>query len=229
MKGPRGPFFISSEAVTDHGIPRVFDIDCRLCPRLVEHRAMIKLRYPQYHSAPVPAFGVQNPQVLIVGLAPGLHGANASGRPFSGDSAGKILYRMLYEFGFSNRPHSVARGDGLELIGCRITNAVQCLPPQNKPLASEINRCNPFLRTEIDTLGTRGIILALGHLAHNAVLKAMRLARKDFEFAHHRVHNLESGMKLIDSYHCSRYNLQTRRMTSEMFRDIFCTIRDLTD
>ncbi|MCI0653627.1 MAG: uracil-DNA glycosylase [Methylococcaceae bacterium] len=218
------PFFISLEALTDQETARDFDRNCRQCPRLVEHGATIRLRYPEYYSAPVPAFGVARPHVLVVGLAPGLHGANASGRPFTGDAAGKILYRMLHEFGFSSRPDSFARDDGLELIACRITNAVQCLPPQNKPLASEISRCNPFLKKEIDALEGRGIILALGHLAHNAVLQALRLSRKDFEFAHHRVHDLKPGMKLIDSYHCSRYNIQTKRLTSEMFREIFRTI-----
>ncbi|MGH8552164.1 MAG: uracil-DNA glycosylase family protein, partial [Methylococcales bacterium] len=164
-----------------------FDADCRRCPRLVEHRAAIRQCYPDYHSAPVPAFGVARPKLLIVGLAPGLHGANRSGRPFTGDEAGRVLFNSLYQFGFSNRACSIAPNDGLELIGCRITNAVLCLPPKNKPLALEVNHCNPFLRTEIEALQRPGILLALGHLAHNAILKALTLPRKDFEFAHSRV------------------------------------------
>lgn len=140
-----------------------------------------------------------------------------------------MLFRMLYEFGFSSRPDSIARGDGLELIACRITNAIQCLPPGNRPLASEIHRCNPFLKNEIEAIEGRGIILALGHLAHQAVLKSLNLARKDFEFGHHRVHNLKAGMRLIDSYHCSRYNIATGRLTRLMFRDVFRTIRGLIE
>ncbi|MGR9105584.1 MAG: uracil-DNA glycosylase [Gammaproteobacteria bacterium] len=207
--------------------PALFDPACRRCPRLVAYRTEIGARYPDSFSAPVPAFGVPRPHLLIVGLAPGLQGANRSGRPFTGDFAGMILYRTLHEFGFSNRPDSFARDDGLELKACRITNAVQCLPPRNRPLASEVHRCNSFLRTEIEGLDKRGIILALGHLAHSAVLKALDRTSKDFEFAHHRVHNLKDGRMLVDSYHCSRYNLQTRRLTRAMFNDVFRTIRTL--
>lgn len=208
-----------------------FDIDCKMCPRLVNYLSSVKRKFPLYYSAPVPAFGDTSPKVLIVGLAPGLHGANATGRPFTGDYAGELLYQTLFEFefGFSNSPTSVDLNDGLELRDFRITNAVKCLPPKNKPIGSEINNCNQFLYHEIKELDGQGVILALGHLAHNAILRSLNLVRKDFEFAHHRVHHLSAVLKLVDSYHCSRYNVQTKRLTAEMFREVFSTVAKLTD
>jgi uracil-DNA glycosylase family 4 len=150
-----------------------------------------------------------------------MHGANATGRPFTGDYAGILLYRTLYDFGFSNRPESVSRDDGLTLTGCRITNAVKCLPPQNKPLTGEIRQCNTFLRQELSDLPAGAIVLALGKIAHDAVLRASDLRLSAHPFGHGNLHQLDNGLTLIDSYHCSRYNTQTRRLTEEMFSDIF--------
>jgi uracil-DNA glycosylase family 4 len=156
-----------------------------------------------------------------------MHGANASGRPFTGDHAGILLYQTLYRFGFSNRAVSSTLDDGLELFGCRITNAVKCLPPQNKPLAAEIACCNDFLRRELQELSAPGIVLALGTIAHHAVLRALRHKQLSFPFAHGAEHEVAEGVILLDSYHCSRYNTQTRRLTPEMFQAVFARIRDL--
>jgi len=169
--------------------------------------------------------GEDDPRLLIVGLAPGMHGANATGRPFTGDYAGILLYKTLYEFGFSNQPVSTHRGDGLVLRDCRITNAVKCLPPQNKPLGDEIKLCNSYLHSELQQLREGALILALGTVAHNAVLRAAGVRAAAYPFAHGAEHELPRGHYLIDSYHCSRYNTQTRRLTEAMFRDIFARIR----
>jgi len=169
----------------------------------------------------VPAFGDPRARLLIVGLAPGMHGANATGRPFTGDHAGILLYETLFRFGYSNSPVSVARDDGLVLEGCRITNAVKCLPPQNKPRPDEVRNCNPYLRTELRGLPDPAVVLALGRLAHEAVLRALDLRLSDHAFGHAAVHDLGGGLQLLDSYHCSRYNTQTRRLTPEMFATVF--------
>ncbi len=169
-------------------------------------------------------FGAERPDLLIVGLAPGLHGANATGRPFTGDYAGILLYRTLHAHGFSNRPESVALDDGLRLRGCRITNAVKCLPPQNKPTADEVHRCNPYLRAEIEALPRDALILALGTIAHDAVLRALGEKLSARRFAHGAWHEL-GGRRLVDSYHCSRYNTQTGRLTPAMFDRLFGRIR----
>lgn len=224
MRRAGWPFFFKWRSVK---VSEAFDPNCRRCPRLVEYRARVRNRFPGYHSAPVPGFGSGRPKLLIVGLAPGLHGANRSGRPFTGDASGNMLFQMLHEFGFSSSRDSIGCGDGLILTECRVTNAVLCLPPQNRPLAQEINCCASFLAREIESLVSEGVILALGHLAHTAVLRVMRAAPKSFVFKHHRVHNLASGNFLVDSYHCSRYNLSTRRLTHEMFRGVFRTVRGL--
>jgi uracil-DNA glycosylase family 4 len=155
-----------------------------------------------------------------VGLAPGLHGANASGRPFTGDHAGILLYRTLHELGLASAPESHGRDDGLELSGCRITNAVKCVPPANKPLPIEIAACNRYLAAELAGLPDGCVILALGRIAHDAVLLALGLGRSSRRFAHGAVHDLTGGLRLVDSYHCSRYNTQTRRLTPEMFRAV---------
>ncbi len=199
---------------------RIFDPDCRDCPRLAGFLDQVKSDFPDYHARPVSPFGDADARLLIVGLAPGLHGANATGRPFTGDHAGILLYRTLYRSGFSNQPESRSLDDGLELIGCRITNAVKCLPPQNKPLGAEIDTCNRYLHRELRTLPDRSIVLALGSIAHNAVLKASGLKLKDYRFGHNRLHELPMGLKLLDSYHCSRYNTQTRRLTTDMFEAV---------
>ena len=197
-----------------------FDPGCRRCPRLARFLDEGRARHPQYHCAPVAPFGDERPSLLIVGLAPGFHGANATGRPFTGDFAGVLLYETLHAFGWASAPASVSRDDGLELRGCRITNAVKCVPPANKPTPAEISTCNEFLRTEIDALRPGAVVLALGAIAHGAVLRARGLRAAAYPFAHAAEHRLPDGRQFIDSYHCSRYNTQTRRLTPEMFRAV---------
>ena len=204
-----------------------YDMDCRQCRRLSEFLDKVKKENPSYHARPVAPFGVQSPPLLIVGLAPGMHGANATGRPFTGDFAGLLLYETLYRFGFSNQPQSVSRQDKLQLVQCRITNAVKCLPPQNKPTGAEIANCNRFLKAELQTLKSGSVVIALGSIAHGAVLRAMNLKQKAFKFGHCVVHRLNDDLNLIDSYHCSRYNTQTQRLTPEMFYDVFKKARKL--
>ena len=199
----------------------MFNIRCSLCPRLSDFLSDIRQQYPDYHGLPVPPFGAEQPDLLIVGLAPGMHGANASGRPFTGDYAGILLYETLYEFGFSNAPVSESRDDGLVLKRCRITNAVKCLPPQNKPTSDEISTCNRFLQAELASLKTTAGIIVLGRIAHNAVIKALGLKQKDYPFAHAALHRPAKLPWFIDSYHCSRYNTQTGRLTKAMFRKVF--------
>jgi uracil-DNA glycosylase family 4 len=158
-----------------------------------------------------------------------MHGANRSGRPFTGDHAGILLYRMLHEFGFGNRPESVSRDDPLRLSNCRITNAVKCLPPDNKPVGAEINTCNHFLRNELQGLPGESVVLALGGIAHKAVIRALQLRQVEFKFGHGELHELGNGIRLLDSYHCSRYNTNTGRLTEEMFREIFSKAESLLD
>lgn len=205
----------------------LFEPDCRRCPRLAEFRESTGERYPGYHAAPVPAFGDASPRWLIVGLAPGLHGANRTGRPFTGDHAGILLYDTLHSLGVSSAAASVSRDDGLQLTGVRITNAVKCLPPANKPTPVEIRSCNAFLRAELAAHDAVRVVVALGRIAHDAVLNALDLPRGGFRFAHAARHVLGPGRWLLDSYHCSRYNTQTRRLTPEMFREVLCAARDL--
>ena len=206
---------------------RSFNPSCRQCPRLVRHLKQVRKSYPDYYGRPVPPFGVDKPRLLIVGLAPGMHGANASGRPFTGDHAGIMLYQTLYDYGFSNQPLATRTGDGLKLKHCRITNAVKCLPPQNRPTGAEIRTCNAYLQAELADLKGRALILALGGLAHNAVLRAMNVRLKDYPFAHSALHQLTSGPYLLDSYHCSRYNTNTGRLTVGMFHSIFDKIHNI--
>ena len=204
-----------------------FDPDCRQCPRLAAFLDDVKADYPGYHARPVAPFGDPKAGLLIVGLAPGMHGANATGRPFTGDYAGILLYKTLYLYGYSNREESLSRDDGLRLTGCRITNAVKCLPPQNKPETSEIQTCNQYLAAELATLKEGAVILALGTIAHNAVLRAVGLKQNGTRFGHGAEHELPDGLTLIDSYHCSRYNTQTKRLTERMFHDVFDRIEEL--
>jgi uracil-DNA glycosylase family 4 len=203
------------------------DPACQACPRLAEFLADVRQRYPQYHGRPVPSFGEIRPALLIVGLAPGLHGANATGRPFTGDYAGILLYQTLHDFGFSNQAQVKDAADGLRLFRVRIANAVKCVPPQNKPLPLEIATCNHFLRDELLGLAKDGVILALGTVAHGAVLKAQGLKIADYRFCHGATHRLPDGRWLVDSFHCSRYNTQTRRLTPTMFRDVFKQVSSL--
>ncbi len=204
-------------------MPSLSTTGCRQCERLAKFLDSIKKRYPDYHAAPVSSFGDMMPKLLIIGLAPGMHGANRTGRPFTGDYAGILLYRTLYKFGFANLDESVSADDGLQLFGCRITNAVKCLPPENKPASIEIRQCNAYLTNEIVDFKANGgtAMLALGTVAHQAGLMALGLKSKDFKFGHGAVHVLPNGLILYDSYHCSRYNTQTKRLTSEMFEQVF--------
>ena len=206
-----------------------FDLDCRDCARLADFLGQVRQEHPGYHARPVPAFGDPAAQLLIVGLAPGMHGANRTGRPFTGDHAGILLYRSLHQFGFASRAESVAADDPLVLKNCRISNAVKCLPPQNKPLPQEIRCCNRYLAAELKAQPPR-VVLALGSIAHEAVLLACGLKRASRKFAHHAVHDLppmlpaSAGIRLYDSYHCSRYNTQTKRLTEAMFHAV---LRDI--
>ena len=202
-----------------------FNPDCRDCPRLATFLNGVRVEYPGYFCKPVPSFGALKPALLIVGLAPGLHGANRTGRPFTGDDAGLLLFSTLFKYGFADRPVSTDADDDMRLIDCRITNAVKCLPPQNKPDATEIRTCNQFLRAEFATAPRRTAILALGGIAHNAVLMATGVKLSSHKFSHGAKYHLASGRVLFDSYHCSRYNTNTRRLTEEMFHDIFSAIR----
>jgi uracil-DNA glycosylase family 4 len=209
--------------------PEVFDPRCRQCPRLAEFLDEGRREHPDYHCAPVAPFGDRAARLLVVGLAPGFHGANASGRPFTGDHAGLILYRTLHRFGFASRPESLSADDGLALLDCRITNAVKCVPPQNKPLPAEIKQCNTYLRNELQGLAPGSVILSLGLISHNAVLRALSIKPSAFVFAHGAEYALRSGQVLLDSYHCSRYNTNTRRLTEEMFTKVFARARALVD
>ena len=197
-----------------------FDAACRRCPRLAGFLDEVKAKHPDYFAAPVPAFGDEHPKLLIVGLAPGMHGANRTGRPFTGDYAGILLYNTLFELGCSNIPGTDNPNDGLVLNGVRISNAVKCLPPQNKPETSEIRECNSFIASEIKALPKGCNLFALGLIAHQAVLRAYGLKLGALKFAHGAVHQLPDGRMLYDSYHCSRYNTQTKRLTEDMFRDV---------
>ncbi len=205
----------------------MFDLNCRQCPRLSDYLDEVGQTHPNYHARPVDAFGASQPGLLIVGLAPGLHGANATGRPFTGDASGELLYQTMYELGLSSAPVSIAADDGLVLNNCRITNAVKCLPPQNKPTAAEIKNCNLFLRQELEALRPGAVVLALGSVAHSAVIGAYGLALKQYKFGHAAQFVLPNQRWLLDSYHCSRYNTQTKRLTSEMFQSVFAQAKVL--
>jgi len=207
--------------------PDIFDRDCRRCPRLAQFLDEVAVDNPGYYCRPVPPFGDWPARLLIVGLAPGMHGANRTGRPFTGDYAGILLYETLHRYGFSNKPVSEAADDGLELIDCRITNSVKCLPPENKPLGSEIGNCNAYLAAELTTIPADSVLLALGGIAHRALIRALGLKQADFAFGHAAEHRLEGGVVLLDSYHCSRYNTNTGRLTPEMFRAVFARARAL--
>ena len=198
---------------------------CTDCPRLAGFLADVRIRNPDYHARPVLPFGDPRARLLIVGLAPGMHGANRTGRPFTGDHAGILLYETLHAFGFGSQPVSVAADDELRLIDCRITNAVKCLPPENKPEPAEIRTCNRYLAEELRSATDVRVILALGLVAHKAVLMALGLKQSALVFAHSARHVLPDRRILIDSYHCSRYNTQTRRLTSADFQDVFRRIR----
>ncbi|MFL6652889.1 MAG: uracil-DNA glycosylase [Sulfurifustaceae bacterium] len=206
-----------------------FNPTCRACPRLSRHLAAVRREYPDYHARPVPPFGDARARLLIVGLAPGMHGANRTGRPFTGDYAGLLLYRTLHRYGFANQARGDDPNDGLRLIDCRITNAVKCLPPENKPLPDEVTRCNRYLAEELRALAPGSIVLALGAIAHRAVLKATGLKPGPYPFTHGGEHRLPQGAWLLDSYHCSRYNTQTGRLTERMFAAVVRRARRMVD
>ena len=191
--------------------------DCPRCPRLVEMRARNRAAEPDWHNAPVPAFGALEARLLILGLAPGLRGANRTGRPFTGDYAGDLLYASLKRNGFARGEFERRRDDSLELIDCRVTNAVRCVPPENKPVPAEIKTCNSFLATEIAAMPRLKAVLALGGIAHDALLAAAGEKRSAYRFGHGAVHRLPGGLILTDSYHCSRLNTNTGRLTEAMF------------
>jgi len=202
-----------------------FTTDCRDCPRLATFLDETRKLHPTYFCKPVPAFGDVKPKLFIVGLAPGMHGANRTGRPFTGDTAGQLLYSSLHHFGFASQPNTLtAAGDmdnNLKLFNCRISNAVKCLPPQNKPTPLEIRTCNQYLKNEIAELPLNTAIMALGGIAHDAVLMAVGMKKSAARFGHAATHQLASGHQLFDSYHCSGYNTNTKRLTEATFHDVF--------
>jgi uracil-DNA glycosylase family 4 len=200
------------------------DRNCPLCPRLVAFREATRLREPTWFNSPVPPFGDPDGRLLIVGLAPGMQGANRTGRPFTGDYAGDLLYATLLEFGFAKGVYQARPDDGLTLVDCRIGNAVHCVPPQNKPLPVEINTCRQFLVATIATMPKLRAIVALGRIAHDSTLKALGIRAANAPFGHGAMH-AAGALTLYDSYHCSRYNTNTRVLTPEMFRGVFARVR----
>ncbi len=194
--------------------------DCVLCPRLAAFRAENAAKFPDWHNAPVASFGDDGAALLIVGLAPGLRGANRTGRPFTGDYAGDLLYPTLLKFGLATGPFDARADDGLQLVNCRITNAVRCVPPENKPTGAEAKACRPFLASEIAGMMQLRGLLALGKVAHDAVLATLGIKLAAHKFAHGAVHEVGDGLWLADSYHCSRYNTNTGRLTAEMFEAV---------
>jgi uracil-DNA glycosylase len=218
--------FVEAKAsiVPDRCPPAVtaaYDPACRQCPRLAAFLDAVRSDHPGYWCKPVPPFGTASARLVIVGLAPGMHGANASGRPFTGDHAGILLYQTLHAYGFASQPVATARDDGLQLIDCRITNAVKCLPPENKPTPMEARTCNHFLAADLARVPAGGAILALGRIAHESTLRALGRKSAAHAFAHGARHEMDDGRMLVDSYHCSRYNTNTRRLTPDMFRAVF--------
>jgi uracil-DNA glycosylase family 4 len=201
--------------------------DCPLCPRLNAFRAENRRQFPDWHNAPVPSFGDEAARLLIVGLAPGLRGANRTGRPFTGDFAGELLFSALIAHGLAAGSYGRAAGDGLRLVGCRISNAVRCVPPANRPTPAEVRTCGRFLKDEIASLPRLRAVLALGVVAHGAVLAALGLAQNAFRFAHGALHQPTTGLVLADSYHCSRQNTNTGRLTPAMFDSVLHALRGL--
>ncbi len=199
--------------------------DCALCLRLVDFRMAQRGAHPDWHNAPVPSFGDISARLLIVGLAPGLKGANRTGRPFTGDYAGDLLYATLKSFGFARGEYAQHKDDGITLIDCRISNAARCVPPENKPTTEEVATCRQFLTAEIAAMPKLRAILALGQIAHGAVLSALGQRKSAFRFGHGAVHTLPDGKLLADSYHCSRYNTNTGKLTVAMFEAVFEALR----
>ncbi|MGE5545516.1 MAG: uracil-DNA glycosylase [Solirubrobacterales bacterium] len=200
--------------------------DCPLCPRLVEFRQANRAANPDWHNAPVPSFGGLDARILLVGLAPGLKGANRTGRPFTGDYAGDLLYATLKSFGLAEGDYRASADDGFTLVGARVTNAVRCVPPANKPLPAEFAACRPFLTAEMAAMPNLAGLFAIGRNAHEALMSVLGLRKADYPFAHGALHRLPTGLVLADSYHCSRYNTNTGRLTEAMFRQAMQTLVD---
>lgn len=207
---------------------KTFTENCRDCARLSSFLDQVRIEHPGYHALPVSSFGAERSKFLIVGLAPGMHGANRTGRPFTGDYAGNLLYGTLHKYGFATSPDPLDAEKNanlaLELRGCRITNAVRCLPPQNKPEPAEVRACNDYLAGELAALPSGAAVMALGLIAHQAVLTALGLRKSAHVFGHGARHELPGGLTLFDSYHCSRYNTQTKRLTQEMFEQVVADV-----
>jgi uracil-DNA glycosylase family 4 len=221
---------LNDDPACGHGLPGgAFrrtepDRNCPLCPRLASFRDAARAREPSWFNSPVPSFGDPDGRLLIVGLAPGLQGANRTGRPFTGDFAGNLLYPTLLEFGFAEGIYQARPDDGLTLVDCRISNAVRCVPPQNKPLPAEINTCRQFLSATIETMPRLRAVVALGRVAHESMLRVLGFRNSAAPFAHGAMHQA-GALRLYDSYHCSRYNTNTRVLTPEMFRSVFAKVR----
>lgn len=210
-------------------VPAEAPPDCQLCPRLVAYRNEYIEKEPDWFNGAVPSFGDEAAELLIIGLAPGLRGAHRTGRPFTGDWAGDLLYATLDKFGFSEGAYDARSDDGLRLTRAMITNAVRCVPPQNKPVGAEINTCRPFLRARIDALANVKTLLMLGKISHDSTIRALGLKLKDHPFGHEARYDItleERPLTLLSSYHCSRYNTNTRRLTVEMFENVFQTAKD---
>lgn len=211
---------------TANNVPPEPDSNCRLCPRLADYRKSNRSEHPDWFNGAVGSFGPATAQMLIVGLAPGVTGANRTGRPFTGDYAGDLLYATLNKYGFSRGNYAQSADDGLVMVDCMISNAVRCVPPQNKPTSTEINQCRPFLQARMTAMPNLKVVLTLGKIAHDSTVKALAGRLKDYAFTHGAVHAI-APYKLINSYHCSRYNTNTGRLTTKMFEDVFETIREL--
>ena len=203
--------------------------DCGLCPRLAEFRRVNRRTFSDWHNAPVASFGALDAELLIVGLAPGLRGANRTGRPFTGDFAGELLYRTLARFGFARGNYGADADDGFALVGSRVTNAVRCVPPENKPTGAEIAACRPFLAAEIMAMPQLKVLLALGKIAHDSVLAVEGVRKSAHRFAHGAFYRLPSGRRLLDSYHCSRFNTNTGKLTAAMFESVVAEARKILD
>lgn len=217
---PKPPADVLSAAPTE--APR----DCPLCPRLVAFRQAARAQEPDWHNAPVSSFGQSGARLLIVGLAPGLRGANRTGRPFTGDYAGDLLYSTLLAYGFAKGKFEARPDDGLTLVDCMVTNAVRCVPPENKPTPAEIATCRPFLVARMGALPKLKAIVALGRVAHDSTLTTLGARKALYPFAHGARHEVRPGLTLFDSFHCSRYNTNTGKLTTEMFHSVFAAVRE---
>lgn len=215
--------------MTERATATPFDPACRRCPRLAGFLDDCRAKRAGYFAAPVPAFGAESPRLLVVGLAPGMHGANRTGRPFTGDYAGVLLYATLHAFGFASRPVSESATDPMQLAGCRITNAARCVPPQNRPLPAEVRNCSAYLAADLAEVVAGGVVLVLGRIAHEAVLRTLGLRLAAYPFGHGAAHALPDGRTLLDSYHCSRYNTNTGTLTPQMFAGVLREARARVD